>query len=100
MDYEIVWTEPASAELKAITTYLAEHSSAAAERTASAIIQRVEQLKTVPLMGTLYPPASTSRIRKIVSGKYRIFYRVAEQAKQVVILTVWHGSRRDPDLPD
>jgi addiction module RelE/StbE family toxin len=100
MDYQIVWTEQATADLEAIATYIAENNPSAAQRTITAIVARVEQLQTVPLIGTIYPSGSMGRFRKIVSGNYRIFYRVAEEAKQVEILTIWHSSRADPDLTD
>jgi plasmid stabilization system protein ParE len=100
MDYEIVWTEPATADLEGIVTYLAEHSPKAAERVANAILGRVEQLKVVPLVGAAYPPGSTGKVRKIVSGKYRIFYRVHEDRQLAEVLAVWHSSRSDPELPE
>jgi toxin ParE1/3/4 len=100
MDWAIVWTEPATADLEAITTYIARRDPSAAERIANAIVGRVESLRAMPSMGSVYPPGSQGRNREILSGKYRIFYRVNEEAKQVEVLTVWHGARREPPLPD
>ena len=100
MDWEIVWTEPAAADLEAITTYIARRDPAAAERTAHAIVERVESLRTMPYLGPAYPPGSQGRNREILSGKYRVFYRVDEEAKRIEVLTVWHGARREPPLPD
>jgi plasmid stabilization system protein ParE len=34
-----------------------------------------------------------------VYRKYRIVYRVIEPERRVESLAVWHGARRDPDLP-
>jgi toxin ParE1/3/4 len=100
MDFELVWAEPAVADLQSITEYIAQHNPEAAERTANAILQAAELLKTVPLMGAFYPRGSQGRTRYVVSGKYRIFYRVDEEARRVEILTVRHGARQDPVLPD
>jgi len=100
MDYEIVWTEPATEALQEITTYIAQNAPSAARRVADDILERVELLKTVPLIGAAYPRgAQGSTTRVVVCGKYRIFYRVIEGLKRVEILTVWHSSRREPDLP-
>ena len=99
MDFEVVWTEPAVAHLQSITTYIAEYNPSAAERTANAILERVERLRNVPLIGAPYPRGSHGRVREVVSGKYRIFYRVFEDKKRVEILAVWHSSRQEPDLP-
>jgi toxin ParE1/3/4 len=99
MEYEIVWTEPASEELEAIRAYLDDHNPSAARRVLDEIMARVEQLQTFPRIGGVYRSSGKSPIRKIVSGKYRIFYRVLEVEKRVEILLVWHGARQDPDLP-
>jgi plasmid stabilization system protein ParE len=50
-------------------------------------------------MGSVYPRDPEGKIRVVVSGKHRIFYRVIEEAKRVEILAVWHGRRQEPDLP-
>ncbi len=99
MDWEIVWTPPALDGLHALFAFHAQHSETAADRTVNAILERVELLRTVPLMGAVYPRDSQGPNRFVVSGKYRIFYRVRDEAKLVEILTVWHSSRRDPELP-
>ncbi|SRR5712692_261839 len=99
MDFEVIWTEPAAADLQAITTYIAQHNASAAERIATEILERVELLKAVPFMGRAYPGGSQGRNREIICGKYRIFYRVLEELKRVEILTVWHTSRDEPELP-
>ncbi|MBY0527708.1 MAG: type II toxin-antitoxin system RelE/ParE family toxin [Gemmataceae bacterium] len=99
MDYEVVWTDAAVADLQRETEYIAQDNPTAADRMARAIGERVDLLKTLPLMGATYPKGSKSRTRTIVSGKYRIFYCVIEAARRVEILTVWHGRRQEPDLP-
>jgi addiction module RelE/StbE family toxin len=100
MDYEVVWTDPATDDLEEITRYIAQNNPAAAERIANAIVEQAGLLATVPLMGSIFPPGGTGRYRFIVSGKYRIFYRVIEDAKRVEILVVRHHRRQDPDLPE
>lgn len=99
MDCEIVWTELAAADFEAIVTYVAEQNPAAAEKLGQAILAKTELLKTTPLIGAPYPRGSTGQNREIVSGKYRIFYRVHESARRVEILTIWHSARQEPDLP-
>jgi toxin ParE1/3/4 len=100
MDFELSWTEPAADELEAIGDYIGQHSPAAAERTITAILNRVELLKTVPLMGRVYSKDPSGRTREVICGNYRIFYRVLEDAGRVEILTVWHSARDEPQLPD
>jgi plasmid stabilization system protein ParE len=74
MDYEVVWTEQATSDLEEITTYIAQTNTATAERIAQAIVDRVSLLRTVPLMGAIYPSGS--------SGRHR------------------YHARQDPELPD
>jgi toxin ParE1/3/4 len=100
MDHEIVWTEPATAQLQDAITYVAERNPPAAERIASEILQRVELLKSSPLMGSVYPANPPGRYRKLAVSGYRIFYRVKPEANRVEILAVWHGSRQEPELPE
>ena len=98
MEFEIVWTEPTQVQLEEIRDYIAADNLSAAQRVVEKIIARVEQLKWTPRIGAVYRNGGKHPIRKIVSGKYRIFYRIIEDDKRVEILAVWHGARRDPEL--
>jgi plasmid stabilization system protein ParE len=53
----------------------------------------------LPRLGAVYRKTGKYQVRKIVSGKYRIFYRIREDEQRVEVLLVWHSARRDPDLP-
>ena len=99
MEYEIVWTERALTSLEEVHSYLAQFNLEAAARITQEILDRVQLLATVPLMGAMYPRGSQGPFRVVVSGKYRIFYRVITESRRVDILLVWHGSRQEPDLP-
>jgi plasmid stabilization system protein ParE len=98
MAYEVVWSEPTGLQLAEIHDYIAADNPAAARRVVEKIIKRVGQLAHTPRIGIVYRKSGRYPIRKIVSGKYRIFYRIVEEAKRVEVLLVWHGARRDPDL--
>jgi plasmid stabilization system protein ParE len=100
MDYEIVWTEPAAGDLEAIVRYLARRSEAAAESVRTGILNHVEILSRFPFIGPVYERDRSGRTREIVYRSYRIFYRVEESSHRVEILTVWHGSRAEPQLPN
>jgi plasmid stabilization system protein ParE len=96
MAYEIVWTEPAGLQLEEIREFIAADNPSAADRVVEKILARVDQLQWTPRMGAVYRKSGKHPIRKVVSGKYRIFYRIIEDAKRVEILVVWHGARRGP----
>jgi toxin ParE1/3/4 len=99
MDFKIVWTEPALADLEAIVSYIARDNVAAAERVGDDIISHIEVLGAHPFIGTHYPRGSRGEDREILCRNYRIFYRVFEDQKLVEILVIWHGSRDEPQLP-
>jgi toxin ParE1/3/4 len=99
MDFQVVWTDPALADLQAIVDYISRDDPAAAERVGNDIVDHVETLRTFPLIGPTYPRGSRGGIREIVCGNYRIFYRVSERRKVVEILTIWHGARGTPEIP-
>jgi plasmid stabilization system protein ParE len=99
MAYEVVWTETAVADLEAIVAYIAEKNPAAAGRVGEKILANVEVLEQFPGIGPAYPPGSRGQNREISCKPYRIFYRVIEESERAEILTVWHASRRDPNLP-
>ncbi len=99
MDCEIIWAEPAADALEGIVRHLAQHSESAAEGVRSSILNHVENLARFPFIGPVYERDRSGRTREIVCGSYRIFYRVDETTKRVLILTVWHAARNEPDLP-
>lgn len=100
MDWEVVWTDRSSHDLRAILDYIAEHNPTAAAEVMDAIIDRVELVQTVPRMGKHYTTRHGQEIRELVTGKYRIFYALVPEQNRVEILTVWHGARQEPDLGD
>jgi toxin ParE1/3/4 len=99
VDFEISWTEAASADLESIVNHLTRISPDVAEKTANAILNHVEVLRTFPRIGPRYAKDPHRQVREVLCGKYRIFYRLNEQNKSVEILTVWHGARDEPTLP-
>ncbi len=100
MDYEVVWTEPAAAEMEAFVRYILRQSEAGAASVRQSILDHVQILASFPFIGPVYPRARAKRVREIVSGNYRVFYRVDQTARRVEILTVWHGARTEPGLPE
>jgi toxin ParE1/3/4 len=99
VDFQVVWTEPALTDLEATVRQVAADDLAAAERLRLELLGSVEILQRFPYIGPAYERDRTGRAREILCYRYRIFYRVQEANHRVEILTVWHGSRREPKLP-
>jgi plasmid stabilization system protein ParE len=89
---EIVWTEPALADLEAIADYTAIESRAAAAGLVQRVVAHIEHLATHPSSGSRPPefPRST-RYRQIVEPPCRIFYRV--DGERVLLLHVMRSER-------
>ena len=100
MDFEVIWTEPAVADLEAAVRHIAEVNPATAEELRVELLESVEILARFPHIGPACDRDRTGRAREIICRRYRIFYRVQEPQRRVEILTVWHGSRREPRLPE
>jgi toxin ParE1/3/4 len=96
MDYKIVWSEAAIADVHGICTYIAQDDPRAAERIGEGILDHVRILGTFPFIGPAYPRGSHGPLREIVFRRYRIFYEVSEDLHQVQILHIWHGARDEP----
>jgi plasmid stabilization system protein ParE len=91
MDFKIIWSDAAIADLQEIWAYLAQHDPQAAAR-----IGHVRVLANFPYIGPAYPRGSGGALREIVVRPYRIFYDVREDSQSVEILHVWHGARDEP----
>ncbi len=98
MDFKIVWTDSAIADLKEICDYISRDNPSAAQTTGRGILEHVKILEMFPFIGPAYPRRSSGTIREIVYGSYRIFYEVTKQPKTVSLLRIWHGARGEPNF--
>ena len=96
MDFKVIWSDAAIADLQDICSYIARHDSPAAQRIGRGILDHVRILATFPFIGPAYPRGSRGSLREIVFRSYRIFYDVSESPGSVEILHVWHGARGKP----
>ena len=73
---QVVWTEPAIADLEAIADYIALENLTAARALVQRIVQHVGQLTEHPESGSRPKElGSRTRYRQIVEPPCRIFYR-------------------------
>jgi toxin ParE1/3/4 len=98
MDFKIIWSDEAIADLNDICSYIARQDPEAALRMGNGIIDHVGILGQFPFIGPTYPRGTRGPLREIVFRSYRIFYDVSEQSHRVDILHVWHGARDEPRL--
>ena len=96
MDFKIIWSDAAIADLQGIWDYIAQHDPEAAIRIGRGILAHVRVLANFPYIGPPYPRGSRGTLREIVVRPYRILYDVSEESRSVEILHVWHGARDEP----
>ena len=95
MPYKVEIAPQAAKEIEEIYLYIAQDSLGAAMRWYFAIHDKIQTLKESP---NRCPMAFESRfysyaIRNLISGSYRVLFRVREQEQTVQILHVKHGAR-------
>ena len=97
--YRPVIVPRAAAEIDEIGAYYtAAGSPEAAATVVDAILSRVDSLRRLPLRHKVYESrkAAEVSVRMVPAGNYLIYYRVDTAARQVRILRVLHGARRQP----
>ena len=88
---EIVWSEPALADLDAIADYIALENPIAASELVKRIFDHVEQLTNHPESGSRPKELTRSRYRQIVEPPCRVFYRY--DGHKVFVLHVMRSER-------
>ena len=88
---EIIWTEPALADLDAIADYVALDNPEAARKMVQNVFRHVGQLADHPKSGSKPRELKGWRYRQIVELPCRIFYR--QEGTKVLILYVMRGER-------
>lgn len=81
---EVVWSDPALADLEAIADYIALENPAAASALVQRIVDHVEQLAEHPESGRRVPEMRRSRYRQLVQAPCRVFYRYDGQRVFIV----------------
>ncbi len=90
MDYKLVITPQADAELTEILNFIAESNAGRAYSFIDEMVSEVRNtLSTFPFVGKVYKKDT----RFFPYQKYGFFYNVNEEKKEIEILHVLHGSR-------
>lgn len=93
---KLVWTERAVEDLEAIETHVAWDDPIAAIALIDRLIERAEALSDQPRLGRVVPEAANPDIRELITGNYRLVYRL--QGETIEVLQVFEGHRlyREP----
>jgi toxin ParE1/3/4 len=91
------WTRPASRDLEAIGNYIAQDNPAAAAKIITRILDRTDQLTTLPRIGRIGRVAGTREL-VVPQTPFLVAYRLL--GEQIEVLAVIHGARRWPESFD
>jgi toxin ParE1/3/4 len=87
----LVWSNPALLDLRAIRDYIARDSEHYALRLIQRIMEAAERIRKIPELGQVVPECGSADVRERRVQNYRIIYRVRED--HVLIIAVVHGRR-------
>ena len=89
---QIKWTKRAGQNLDAVIAYIAQDNPLAAKKFLSELLQKVDHLKSFPMLGR--PGVVPSTRELVVHDNYIAYYRVKQE--RVEILRVLHVRRKYP----
>ncbi|HSV12630.1 MAG TPA: type II toxin-antitoxin system RelE/ParE family toxin [Tepidisphaeraceae bacterium] len=92
MAFKIVWSPEAVQQLHEISEYIARDSTTYAAGVILHIIEAAERLADHPRLGRRVPEWDRDELREVLSGNYRIIYRVGNG--RVDITDVMHGAQQ------
>jgi plasmid stabilization system protein ParE len=88
---DIIWTQTAIEDLKAIGEYIGKGSEYYSKIVVQKIYHTVGRLRDFPLSGRKIPEFDNENLREVLSQNYRIFYYF--ESNQVSILTIVHNKQ-------
>ena len=88
---EVIWTDPALADLDAIADYIALENPVAASELVKRVFDHVEQLTDHPESGSSPQELGKSRYRQIIEPPCRVIYRY--DGHKVFVLHVMRAER-------
>ena len=91
---KLSWSDTAVANTDAIYDYIAANSPMYARIVIQRIRDRMCAVLDNPYSGEVVPEYAIPQIRQVISGTYRIIYRVT--ADEIEVLGVLHGALRSP----
>jgi plasmid stabilization system protein ParE len=94
MDYRLLFTQRALADLAELISHIAEDDGEAARRFGSSLLDHVELLTRFPRMGGVI--RKRARVRKLTHSPVVVYYQIREDRHVVEILHIRHASRKAP----
>lgn len=97
MDYQVVLSSSARADLRDIVRYVSLDDPNAALRLGRFLISRTRLLAHSPELGRIVPEIDNPLIREIIVRSYRVVYRLNHSQYLVEVIRFWHAARDVPE---
>ncbi len=98
MDYRIVLSPSARADIRDIVRYISLDNPDEALRFGRFLISRTRLLAQSPELGRVVPEFEDPLIREIIVRAYRVVYRLDHSQQLVEIIRFWHAARDVPEI--
>lgn len=98
MDYQVVLSPSARADLHDIVRYISFDAPDRALRFGQFLVSRTKVLAQSPELGRVVPELADPLIREIIVRTYRIVYRLDKSKHLVEVIRFWHASRDTPEI--
>jgi toxin ParE1/3/4 len=98
MDYRIVLSASARADIRDIVRYISIDDPNEALRFGRLLISRARLLSQSPELGRVVPEFEDVLIREIIVRAYRIVYRIDHSQQLVEVIRFWHAARDVPEI--
>ena len=98
MDYQVVLSPSARADLRDIVRYISLDAPDRAFEFGMFLISQTRLLAQSPELGRIVPEFGDSFIREIIVGSYRVVYRLDDSHGTVEVIRFWHAARGTPEI--
>ena len=98
MDYQVILSPSAQADLSDIVRYISLDAPDRALHFGQMLLSSTRKLAQFPEMGRVVPEFNKISIREIIVRSYRVVYRVDHARHSVEVARCWHGARGTPEI--
>ena len=98
MDYKVIWTDEAIADLRQLVAFISQDNPAAAARLGQTLIRKSMILASQPQMGRRLRKSPKDSIRELIVPPYRMIYEISAVEPIIYVRLLWHGARQEPRI--
>jgi plasmid stabilization system protein ParE len=96
---KVIWTDQSIEDINNIAEFIAKDSFKYAQIQVNTFFDLALLLEKSPKMGRSVPETNDDSIRELITGSYRIIYKIRTE-KEILIITVHHSSRLMTNNPN